>query len=258
MSLYQSKVLALILLPLGWAVLLGLAALVLSLIGRKRAASSVIAVQIVLLWACAMPWTAYGLTGWLEAAHPPVTLEQTPVADVAIVLGGAISAVGNPPVENLTGASDRVLRTARLFRAGKVSHVLAVGGNLPWLGGSVPEAEVIRDLLAEWGVPLEVVVTETTSRNTRENALFASEVVRAAGWERVLLVTSSAHMRRAVGAFREVGIDVIPSPTDYGVIGHPPFDFLDLLPDAEALGQTSAVMREVIGVLFYRWKGWLG
>ena len=163
----------------------------------------------------------------------------------------------DPPVENLSEASDRVLRAARLFRAGKVAYVLAVGGNLPWLGGSVPEAEAMRDLLNEWGVPRDAVVTETSSRNTRENALLAAEIVRSRGWGRVLLVTSAAHMRRAVAAFRAVGLDVMPSPTDFQVRGSPPLDMLDFLPDAGALSQTSAVMREVIGLWFYRWRGWL-
>ena len=257
MSIYLTKVLALFALPLGWALLLGLAAVLLMTFGRRRAAAWVIALQIGLLWGFGMPWTAARLTVWSEAAYPPVALEQTPAADVAIVLGGAVGAVGDPPVENLSGASDRVLRAARLFRAGKVRQVLAVGGNQPWLGGSVPEAEAMRDLLVEWGVPREAVFTETRSENTRENALFASDIVRTQGWERILLVTSAAHMGRAVGTFRAVGIHVIPSPTDYGGVELAPVDLLDFLPDSRAFEGTSAVVREVIGVWFYRWRGWL-
>lgn len=116
----------------------------------------------------------------------------------------------------------------------------------------------MRDLLAEWGVPREAVVTETASTSTRENALFASEIVRARGWKRVLLVTSAAHMGRAVGAFRGAGLDVIPSATDYRVVEPPPLDLLDFLPDSSALDGTSAVFREVMGMWFYRWQGWLG
>ena len=257
MSIYLTKVLALFALPLGWALLLGLAAVLLMTFGRRRAAAWVIALQLGLLWGFGMPRTAAPLPVWSEAAYPPVALEQTPAADVAIVLGGAVGAVGDPPVENLSGASDRVLRAARLFRAAKVKRVLAVGGNQPWLGGSVPEAEAMRDLLVEWGVPREAVFTETRSENTRENALFASDIVRTQGWERILLVTSAAHMERAAGAFRAIGLEVIPSPTDYGSVVPAPVDLLDFLPDAGALGQTSAVLRSVIGVWFYRWRGWL-
>ena len=257
MSIYLTKVLALFTLPFGWALLFGFTALLLVLFGRRRAAGWVIALQLGLLWACAMPWMAGRLTAWSEAAYPPVALEQTPVADVAIVLGGAVGPVGDPPVENLSGGSNRVLRAARLYRSGKVRQVLAVGGNQPWLGGSVPEAEAMRDLLVEWGVPRDAVFTETRSETTRENALFASEIIRAQGWKRMLLVTSAAHMARAVGSFGAVGLDVIPSPTDYGVVEAAPLDLLDFLPDSRALEETTAVVREVIGVWFYRWRGWL-
>jgi uncharacterized SAM-binding protein YcdF (DUF218 family) len=257
MSIYLTKVLAVFALPLAWALFLGLTALVLVARGRRRPAVSIIAAQFGLLWVCAMPWTAGRLTAWLEAPFPPVALEQTPVSDVAIVLGGAVGAVGDPPVENLSGASDRVLRAARLFRAGKARHVLAVGGNQPWLSRSVPEAEAMRDLLVEWGVPREAVFTEIRSENTRENALFAADIVRAQGWERLLLVTSAAHMGRAAAAFRAVGLDVIPSPTDYGVVAPPPLDLLDFLPDAAAFDGTSAIVRELIGRWYYGWRSWL-
>ncbi len=256
MPLYLTKVLSLLALPLTWALLLALAALVLAALGRRQASGWTIAVQVGLLWLLGMPWTACCLTAWLEAPFPPVALEQTPVADVVIVLGGAVGPVGDPPVENLSGGSNRVLRAARLFRAGKVSHILASGGNQPWLGDGVPEAELMRDLLVEWGVPRDAIVTESESQNTRQNALFASEIVRAAGWERVLLVTSASHMARAVGAFRAVGIDVIPSPTAFGVLEAPPLDLLDFLPNAGALAQSSGVIHELIGRWFYCWQGW--
>ena len=238
--------------------MLALVALALIALGRLRAGGWLLAVQLGVLWLFAMPWTGDRLAAGRESPFPPVALEQTPVADVAIVLGGAVGQVGDPPVENLSGGSNRVLRAARLFRAGKVGYVLASGGNLPWLGGSVPEAELMRDLLVEWGVPREAILTETASRTTRENALFSADMVRARGWTRVLLVTSAGHMARAVGAFRAVGVDVIPSPTNYSVVEAEPLDLLDFLPDVGALAKSSAVIHELVGRWFYCWRGWLG
>lgn len=259
MPLYLTKVLEVLALPLGWVLLLGVTALSLTIFERKRAAGWVLGAALALLWVCAMPFTAFRLTHWLESGYPPVRLEETPVADVAIVLGGAVGSVGEPPVENLTGASDRVLRAARLYRAGKADWVFAVGGNLPWLGGARPEAELVRDLLVEWGVPGEAILLETTSRSTRDNAVFAAEFAASQGWEKLLLVTSASHMARAVGAFRAAGLDVIPSPTDYAIVPSVPMplDILDFLPTAGALAQTSKAMHEVIGRRYYRWRGWL-
>ncbi|MFZ1539628.1 MAG: YdcF family protein, partial [Chromatiaceae bacterium] len=173
-----------------------------------------------------------------------------------VVLGGAVGLVGDPPTENLSGGSDRILRAARLYRAGKVGRVLAVGGNQSWLGNPVPEAEAMRDLLVEWGVPAAQVLTETASGNTRENALYAAAIIREHGWTRVLLVTSARHMHRAVAAFRAAGIAVIPSATDYAVVGPQPLDVLDFLPNADALGGVSFALREWLGRAYYWLRGW--
>ena len=248
---YLTKILTLLALPLGWVLLLGMGALFLLVRGRRRMAGALLGAQLLLLWVCSMPWTSRYLVAGLESEYPPVALETTPLADVAVVLGGAVGPVGDPPTENLSGASDRVLRAARLYRAGKIGHVLAVGGTQSWLGNPVPEAEAIRDLLVEWGVPAAAILTETASWNTRENALHAAVIIRERGWERVLLVTSATHMRRAVEAFQGVGIEVIPSPTDYAAIGPPSLGLLDFLPNADAFGGVSFGMREVIGGWVY-------
>jgi uncharacterized SAM-binding protein YcdF (DUF218 family) len=249
-----SKLLVVFGLPLGWAFLLGGAALLLLALGRRRLAGGLVLAQLVVLWVFAMPWTSYQLTAWREAEFPRVALEETPPADVAVVLGGAVGALGNPPSENLNGASDRVLRAARLFRAGKVDHVLAVGGNY-WIGEEASEAVLIRDLLVEWGVPRDAVLTEDSSRNTRENATLAAEIIRREGWTRVLLVTSASHMRRAVREFQAAGVDVIPSATDYSIVGPASFGPLDFLPDAGSLGATSSAVREVLGRAVQQLRG---
>ena len=93
MSLYLTKILALFALPLGWAVLLGFAALLSLTLGRRRTAAGLVALQLVLLWLAAMPWTAYRMTLWLEASYPPVPVTQSPTADVALVLGGLIPVI---------------------------------------------------------------------------------------------------------------------------------------------------------------------
>ena len=256
MSLYFSKVLALLLLPLGWMVALALAALGLLLSGRSRAAGWVLVAHVFSLWFCSMPWTAVTLGAWWEGRYPPVALEETVETDTVLVLGGAVRRTGEPPGENLTDASDRVLRAARLYRAGKADRILVVGGNVPWLDDGVAEGRRMLDLLVEWGVPTEAILVEGTSRNTRENALRAAEMVRSHGWSSLLLVTSASHMERALGAFRAAGLEVIPSPTDFRMLEECGCGLLDFLPDSRALDATTGVLRELIGIVYYRWRGW--
>ena len=131
--LYLTKVLTLFVLPLGWVFLMGALALILLARGRRGWAGGLVVGLLTLLWVCAMPWTAYHLTAGLEAWYPPVAIAQTPVAEVAVVLGGAVGPIGEPPGENLTEGSNRVLRAARLFRAGKVHQVhIRTTGEAAW------------------------------------------------------------------------------------------------------------------------------
>jgi uncharacterized SAM-binding protein YcdF (DUF218 family) len=99
-------------------------------------------------------------------------MAKTPTAEVAIVLGGAVGQPLPPRVEaGLSETSDRVLHAARLYKAGKIKRILVTAGNIPWVSSVKPEAELIKDLLVEWGVPSEAIERASQSRNTHENAL---------------------------------------------------------------------------------------
>ena len=255
MSLFLSKLLPPFLYPLGLALLLALVALVFSRFRRLRRTALVLAV--VLLWLPAMPVTANLLAlGW-EAAYPPVVTADLPEADAIVVLGGVVTQPLPPrTAPELDSAADRLFETARLFHAGKAAHVVISAGNLPWDAVVAPEAEWIASLLGELGVPAAAVTLEEKSRNTRENALFTAAVLKEKGWRSVLLVTSADHMRRAIAAFRQAGVTATAASTD--VKGHRPVygGVLDLLPDADALAATTSIVKEMIGLAYYRLRGW--
>ena len=108
----------------------------------------------------------------------------------------------------------------------------------------------------EWGVPKDNIFLEGSSRNTRENAVYTRNLVDSINCGEVLLVTSAAHMPRAVAAFRAAGVGVTPVSTDVRVVkgqGMAPFA---LLPDARALAMTSGALREWIGQWVYSLQGW--
>jgi uncharacterized SAM-binding protein YcdF (DUF218 family) len=195
------------------------------------------------------------LTRKLEQQFPPVSLARTPQADAAIVLGGAIAAPIAPRVEiELVDASSRVLHAARLYRSGNVERILVVGGNLPWGPGIAPEAEFIRQLLIEWGVPVSAISVAGESRNTFENALEVAKLREGAWFRSALLITSATHMPRAVAIFRRAGIPVTAATTHVTVVNHPR-TVLDWLPDVAALTMTTIVIKEWIGSRVYRHYG---
>lgn len=253
--LYLAKIAAVFISPLGAILALAGAGLVLALLAWRRSGLILVSIAILGLWICAMPITARLAIGALEQRYPAVAVADLPAADLAILLGGAVEAAVPPRQEpNLGEAADRVLLAAELFRAGKVKRILVSGGNLPWMGTGEPEAETIRRLLVFWGVAPDAVVMEGASRTTAENAREVAALWPKLGASSALLVTSGAHMPRALATFRKAGLAVTPAAADIRSVPEP-FDLLDLMPDADSLKATSDAVKEVVGYAVYWLRG---
>ena len=113
------------------------------------------------------------------------------------------------------------------------------------------EAELMRVLLVELGVAPERLLVEDRSRNTYENALFSHALVKPKPGETWLLVTSAAHMPRAVGCFRHVGWEVLPYPVDFRTEDSPRPEFLL----SRHLGLLDFAAKEWVGLAAYRLLG---
>ncbi len=106
-----------------------------------------------------------------------------------------------------SGAFVRRARAARdawlSAREASPSLIVACGGRA-WNGRV--EADELARLLAEGDVPRSAIVRERCSLDTRENARFASEMLRRRGIEDVVVVTCSWHLPRALRLFRDAGL----------------------------------------------------
>lgn len=258
MFLSLSKILPLFVYPLGLSILLVLLGLLLLLARGRGAASLLLLTSVALLWAASTP----ALSTWLEMGiqnrYPPRSVEELAAADCAIVLGGIMGQATPPRVRSeLSGSVDRILLASRVFRQGKAGKIVVAAGNLPWITATQPEAELIRDLLVEWGVPTEAILLDTESRNSRENAVNARKLMEREGLHSAFLITSANHMPRALAVFHRVGImAVLPLSTDVAVPIRTDTVFA-WLPDAGALEQSTAVIKEYVGLLVYRIQGWI-
>jgi len=254
--LLATKVAAALVFPLNLSILLGLVALVFARQrrGALAAASGLLAVTVLV--AASAPAVSDRLVSSLERGHPPADPAASPSAGAIVVLGGRLASA-LPPRRGpeLVDASDRVLHAARLFRAGKAPVVVASGGRLPWSPAGPSEADEMADLLVEWGVAREAIVREGRARTTSENAVETAKLLRARGVRRVLLVTSSIHMRRALATFRAEGIETVPSPCDALVAGPPATGVFAFLPSPEALARTHRALKELLGLAYYRLTG---
>ena len=88
MTLFLTKLLPLLIYPLGASILLLCIGWVILMFGRRRIGSSLVGLVIVALWTVSTPLVADWLQYGLEDQYPPVPVDRQPAADVAIVLGG--------------------------------------------------------------------------------------------------------------------------------------------------------------------------
>lgn len=111
--------------------------------------------------------------------------------------------------------------------------------------GDVPI--VMKDLLVAVGLPAGRIKVDVDSGTTYESAI---NIRRIAGERHFVLVTSAGHMPRAVGAFRKVGLDPVPAPTNHMRMLR--YRFSDFLPSPSQLAYSDLAVHEHMGIFWYR------
>ena len=240
--------------PLTLALFIGLLALVLRLAGWRRRAMTLAATAFGVLWLGSTPWIAEALTNHLERQYPAIAPQDSPAADAILVLGGAVAGAKPPqrPTLMLLPSSTRVWHAAALYRAGKARWVFVAAGNRPEHANEQVEADAIREMLVQLGVPESAIVLERASRTTRENAANVLPALRQRGVRTVLLVTSGIHMPRALQTFVRVwGPDapkLIPAATGGAGPGPDGAPLQLWLPSLDALISVTRSLKELAGM----------
>ena len=257
MYIYLSKILPLFILPLGIVFECLIIAFVLQVKGRRKSSAVFLLAGMAVLWASSTPIVADALLCRLEQQYPAMHLSEIPVSKCIVLLGGSVQPVMPPRVDiDLLDSADRVYKAAGLYHAGKGKIIIISGGNQPWMPDAKSEAEETRSLLMDFGVPPLAIELDETSRNTRENAINTLALLDAGTCKKPLLVTSASHMPRAVATFTKVGVDVFPVSTDIRVVKSAQLTVFAFIPSARALAMTSNAVREWVGQMVYRLRGW--
>jgi uncharacterized SAM-binding protein YcdF (DUF218 family) len=172
------------------------------------------------------PWNAALTSNWQD--HPSGTL----------VVLGAEGTEGQ-----ILGLHSywRAVYAVYEWRSGRYQAMLLSGG-----GGL---AEAMRDFVVAQGVPTTAVTLETRSRNTHEQAVFVTEILRKRPAGSCVLLTSDFHSRRALAAFRKAGP---------GWAARPFPDAAKRMPGrAERWGVFLDLAWETAKLAGYRWRGWI-
>ncbi len=243
-------------------------------VARKLVASFLMPIPLIwigLLWAC---WASRGqrrlrvgiliitaaltLSGnaglsilcvrFLEAPYRSLRpLEQPPHLDAIFVLGGGIN-VGPDGQPQLTTRGDRLRLPLLLYLGGHTPTLVASGTTLR----GVDVSAATRDHWLAFGIPESAIRVIPGPKNTAQEIDAYVRLIADEGWQRVGLVTSATHMRRALALCRQRGIEMEPLPSNF--VGPPDEDielsaFLWPVPQQRALMNLEIVVWEVLGLL---------
>jgi uncharacterized SAM-binding protein YcdF (DUF218 family) len=263
MFLYLSKLIPLFFYPLGLACLCLIVGLVF-IWKRPRTAALCMALSLVILLFCSNAWVSRWLVRSLEWQNIPST--QLSPREAIVVLGGATKSAFPPrPTVDLSEQGDRVIYAAQLYLQKKAPLIVLSGGRIDWRGSGTSESADMATVLTSLGIPKEALIEEPDSLNTYQNAVNVKKILEARQIRQVLLVTSAMHMPRSLLIFQKQGIDVVAAPCDFLVSqgemqelsSSPKAAILNLLPDTGHLDEFTRALKEYVGLIVYRLRGWL-
>ncbi len=171
-----------------------------------------------------------------------------PDVEWIVVLGGGHAPdVRMPPAALLNPESlYRLTEGVRLHSALPDSR-LVVSGRGPW---EVPHAEVAARVAEAMGVDRARIEVQPEPRDTREEAAHTRALLGEG--TRVLLVTSAAHLPRALFHFRAQGLDPVPAPAQSYSRGGILWNLRALLPSAESYRMVERAVHEYVGFAWAR------
>ncbi len=182
------------------------------------------------------------LTQPLARRYPMASVEMLKNTEVIVVLGGGGQA-GVP-----SGATyERIVAAVGMFRQGGAKFFVVQGAaHIP---GDPTDAEIMKNIALEKGVPAEKILVDYNSRTTAEHppqlkALLPENV------ERIGIVTSALHMPRAIVVFQKSfpNKSIIPLPVSFR---RPRYTSASMVPSVDALARSTAALHEWIGIIWY-------
>ena len=265
MELILTKLLETLVLPPTGLILLGIMGL---LLARYRQSAGHVMIWLALLTAylISTPLIAGGLIALLQnyPALNPADLKDddestialnSQSADAIVILAGGRNRnaleFGTHDSVN-TYSLERLRYGAFLHRKTKLPILISGGIVRQDSMGKAerPEALLIKEVL-ENEFDVSVSYTEEESHTTFENAKYSAPILRQNGLQTIYLVTTAAHMPRAVEAFEHFGIKVIPAPTAfYGNSGQD-LSINDFLPNPRDQYMSAMAIHEIIGRWWY-------
>jgi uncharacterized SAM-binding protein YcdF (DUF218 family) len=241
-----SAILSYILSPFNWIVLLLIAGYLIKRKGIRRTCR-ITALIIFIIFS-----NAYLLNEYAKHWQPaPRNVSDIKVYSCGIVPGGFGS---TDPDENgyFNISSDRFIQATKLFKAGKISHILINGGNGKKNKVNFREGVWAKKEFIAMDIPDSVVYVEDRSNNTLDNARHAKQILDSLALQPpYVLITSAYHVPRASVVFKNAGVAIEPFPCNY-MNGRSVTDAGSFIPHLSVLYDWELFLKETIGYYYYK------
>jgi len=196
---------------------------------------------------------------WRLLEHPWKRLDYSLVAPsdgIVVLSGGRHLPPGNSKIIEWYDP-DRFLAGIDLYKANKSNRLIFTGGINPLSSDLPPEGDIYIKEAISMGLPKEDLFTTYPVNNTLQEAKAIKKLLNnelPLIQNRIILVTSAFHMKRAKKVFESEGISVQPYPVDFksnksfiSSLRNP----LKWMPSSSSLNKSSRGIREIIGRFIY-------
>lgn len=185
-----------------------------------------------------------------QSDFAPLRNEQTVVV---VLASGEVWSRGGELQTRLDASGWERIRAAVGLWHKTGGRLLVAGGPGGKVADSHSFAALMSEVAREMGVPRDSIVLGSGSARTFEDLSFASATVGEAQGP-VWLVTSAMHMPRSLAVARQLALPMIPFQCDYRQNENP--SWKAWLPNNGGPELFAAVFHEVLGLVYYRWRGW--
>ena len=252
MFFIASKILGYLLLPVIWLVIL--LAIALFYKNKKTQRGALIAaLALVLVFSNSF------IVGKISSVWDTKPTVVNHPYDVGIVLGGSTITFDKKYQREIFHDNiDRLLQAVELYQKGYIKKILITGGAANLIYKDVKEAKLMDAFLRSINIPARDILIDTLAQNTHQNAVYSKEILEHyPQYKKLLLFTSSMHMRRASACFRKVGLKVSPYPTNIiGDEGKSNIEYL-FVPDISNFLTWNAMIHEMMGYMAYKIMGYV-
>jgi len=189
---------------------------------------------------------------WMLVAFSPLarwsttglTRQDVPVkSDAVFILASSLQIDGELTAMSMT----RLLKALQVISQGLTERIIV--SELPKPHASY--AKATQKLLDNFRLNVELHSVGPI-RNTYEEAVAVAKLFKEKKWQKLILVTTALHSRRAAAVFESQGLEVYSIPAT-----ETRFDLTNLNGSDERIIAFGTAIHEILGFRVYQYRGWI-